>query len=116
MKFIETFIFEEGLYEQFGFDHKIIVIGFSLLEMLLQPFMEIVNFIENIIIRRFEYEADEYATKNGYHQLGSALIKLQKNNLGSYIIDPFVSAIEHSHPTIVERIRAMNKIIEKENK
>ena len=54
--------------------------------------------------------------KNGCDQLDNALIKLNKNNLGSYIIDPFISTIEHSHPTIVERVKAIRKLKSEKNK
>ncbi|BFU22392.1 CAAX prenyl protease, putative [Entamoeba histolytica HM-1:IMSS-B] len=110
-KFIEFFLLDEALYTQFGFDQKVVVVGFILLQSLLEPFMEIVSLGINFISRNFEYQADVYATKHGNHQLASALIKLQKNNLSAYVVDPFVSTIENSHPNLVERIQAINKII-----
>ena len=116
LKFIETFLFDDNLYQQFGFTDKPVVIGFSLLETLLIPFMEILAFVSNVLTRKFEYQADEFSVKNGFGHLDSALIKLNKNNLGSFIIDPFISTIEHSHPTIIERVKAIRKLKEEKNK
>lgn len=40
--------------------------------------------------------------------LKEALIKLHKNNLSSPHNDPLYSAYHHSHPTLPERLRAMD--------
>jgi STE24 endopeptidase len=40
--------------------------------------------------------------------LKEALIKLHKNNLSSPHSDPLYSAYNHSHPTLSERLKAMD--------
>ncbi|KAL7713567.1 CAAX prenyl protease [Entamoeba marina] len=110
---INFLLFDENLYSQFGFEGKPVVVGFMLLQSLFEPFMEVVSFIFNAFSRRFEFQADAYAVKFGYHQLNNALLKVYKNNLSALVVDPFVSTIEHSHPTSIERAKAINALIAK---
>lgn len=42
-------------------------------------------------------------------ELGDALIKLHVDNLSSPHSDKLYSAYHHSHPTLPERLRAMNE-------
>jgi STE24 endopeptidase len=54
------------------------------------------------------YNIDAYALKLGYAStLRSALIKLSVKNLGGFNIDPWYSAWNHSHPSLVERLKAL---------
>jgi STE24 endopeptidase len=65
--------------------------------------------IGNWISRRHEYEADDFAK----HALGSAtpmigaLRKLSQKNLSNLTPHPLYSAVYYSHPTLVERERAL---------
>ena len=110
LKLIDLFIFDDNLYTSFNFTTKPVVIGFVLLERLFEPLEEAIALLFNIFSRRFEYQADEYATLHGFGKLPDALRKLVKNNLSLLVEDPLVSTIENSHPTVVERIRAIRKI------
>lgn len=61
------------------------------------------------LIRRFEYQADGFAKSLGYKDyLSTALTKLYKDNLSFPIADPVFSAFHHSHPTLLERLRALS--------
>jgi STE24 endopeptidase len=63
----------------------------------------------NILSRRFEYQADAYARKT----MGSpaplirALRKLNEKNLSNLTPHPSYSAFYYSHPTLLERERAL---------
>ena len=60
--------------------------------------------------RRFEFQADEFGSKLGYSALlQSALIKLQKDNLGFPVVDWLYSTWNYSHPPLLERLNALNK-------
>ncbi len=62
------------------------------------------------LIRRFEYQADAFAVSLGHSlPLRSALVKLNKDNLSFPIADPLFSAFHHSHPTLLERLRALQE-------
>lgn len=61
------------------------------------------------LIRRFEYQADEFAVTHGHGKpLKEGLIKLFKENKGPLVADPYYSALNHSHPTMIERIDAID--------
>ena len=60
--------------------------------------------------RKFEYQADNFAKNLGYKKfLKSGLIKINVENLGNMNPDPLYSAWHHSHPTLVERLIALDK-------
>lgn len=64
----------------------------------------------NSLTRRFEYQADYFATTLGYSQeLGEALIKLHLDNLSFPVSDKWYSAWHYSHPTVIERLRAISE-------
>ena len=67
------------------------------------------NYIGNVLSRRYEFQADQFAVQLGYGDfLKSALIKLNKDNLGFPVCDPLYSAWHHSHPTLLQRIAAID--------
>ena len=60
--------------------------------------------------RRAEYQADAYAVSyNHGPALKSGLITLFKKNKGALVADPLYSALNHSHPTLVERLNAIDE-------
>ena len=61
------------------------------------------------LTRRAEYEADAYAVSfNHGDALKKGLISLFKRNKGALVADPLYSALNHSHPTLVERLHAID--------
>jgi len=71
----------------------------------------------NLLSRKFEYEADEYAvieTKNPF-AFKKTLEKLTDQNLGDKEPHPFVEWFFYSHPSIKNRIDAINEFAEKNN-
>jgi STE24 endopeptidase len=65
--------------------------------------------IGNLFSRRHEYEADAFAREamGGPQALRGALRKLAQNNLSNLTPHPWFSAFYYSHPTLVERERAL---------
>jgi len=64
-----------------------------------------------VISRRYEFQADNFATKLGHGEpLKAALLKLQKDNLSFPLYDKLYSCWNHSHPPILERLEAIDKI------
>lgn len=78
---------------------------FGLLGFLMQP-------ISSLISRRHEFQADAFALKNIEDQraLGDALLKLRETSHSMPITHPWYSAFYHSHPPLLERLKAMNYI------
>lgn len=71
----------------------------------------ILNPITNIISRKFEYEADEYAvaSTNKKEAFISTLNKLTDQNLGDREPHPLIEWFFYSHPSIQKRISALEK-------
>ena len=61
--------------------------------------------------RRHEYEADRYAVRatGGAEALAGALIALSTDNLSNPHPHPWYSAYHYTHPTLVERVRALRQ-------
>ena len=60
--------------------------------------------------RRYEYEADEFASQNSNtSKLISALVKMYKDNASSLTPDPLYSKFYFSHPPALERVSYLEK-------
>ena len=70
----------------------------------------------NMFSRHNEYEADKFAFSLKFdEELQSALIKLNKDNLGFPVHDPLYSAWHHSHPPLLHRIKALKALARKQD-
>ena len=65
--------------------------------------------ISNALSRKYEFEADRFSveTTKDKISLASALIKLSKENLSNLTPHPLYSFYHYSHPTTVERVKAI---------
>jgi len=83
------------------------VIGFGLLY---SPISLFTSLLMNYISRRNEYAADKFAAQkyNG-KALGSALIKLSNKNLSNLTPHPLFVIFYHSHPTLLQRLKALEE-------
>lgn len=62
----------------------------------------------NILSRRYEFQADEFAQKLGYEtELAKSLIKLQIQNLSTMDADWMYASYHFSHPILSERLGAL---------
>lgn len=104
-----VFIHNKSLYNSFGFyNQHPVFIGFLLFNEILQPLDNIMTFFMNILSRKHEYEADEYAVKLGYSEsLSKSLINLNIKNLSSPDADWLYSSYHYSHPILAERLAAI---------
>jgi STE24 endopeptidase len=101
----------EAPYAAFALERSshaaLVVFGlwFSLVGALLGP-------IENAISRRQELAADAFALRSGATgaELGSALRRLRERSHLLPLVHPLYSRIHHSHPPILERLRAMGAL------
>ena len=76
--------------------------------LLYSPVSTLIGLFMNIFSRKNEYEADNYAkTTYGAEPLISSLKKLYVNSLGNPQPDPLYVFVNYSHPTLLQRIRAM---------
>ncbi|KAI9809838.1 MAG: hypothetical protein M1825_000271 [Sarcosagium campestre] len=104
-----VFINNRSLYESFGFHTEFpIIIGFILFSDALAPMDTVVKLLMNILSRRYEFQADEFAVKLGYStQLARSLIKLQVQNLSTMDADWMYASYHFSHPILPERLGAL---------
>jgi len=107
------FIDDEKLFADFGFnlpagEHPV-VIGLSLFMLVFEPIDSVFSFLLNSLMRRFEYQADAFATNLGL-DLSVSLVKLFRENSSALLIDPLYSAYHFDHPTLLERLTAIDAI------
>ncbi|KAI0043051.1 hypothetical protein FA95DRAFT_1499212 [Auriscalpium vulgare] len=87
-------------------------------QMVLTPLEAFVGMGLNAVSRRFEYQADRFACdlqtqlkddemRDMGPRLGRALITLHVENLSTVWVDWLYSAYHHSHPTLTERLKAL---------
>jgi len=63
-----------------------------------------------VLSRHFEFQADAFARRLGRAaDLRSALIKLNRDNLGFPLSDWLYSMWHFSHPPLLERLAALDK-------
>lgn len=101
-----------GLYPPFGFDG--VNYGFAMILIMSVEFALVAplfGLLTNYFSRKAEYRADEQAVKEGY---GDALItglkKLSRENLSDLSPSPVLVKLQYSHPTLSQRIAAIEKL------
>jgi STE24 endopeptidase len=105
------------LFSAFGFSESLATspsgaaIAFLLLGIIASPIMFWFSPLMNGFSRKYEYEADHFAkiAMGSAAPLVSSLKKLSKSNLPHPNPHPLVAAFYYSHPTVVEREKAMLK-------
>merc|ERR1712154_715390 len=99
------FIYDARMYNAFGFDEPIIIVGLILAGTLFTPLNAISKFLSNYWTRSMEYQADEFAIKLGHGKgLRSGLLKLGEENKSALNPDWLYATLNFSHPSMVERI------------
>uniref|UniRef100_A0A663EQG8 CAAX prenyl protease n=1 Tax=Aquila chrysaetos chrysaetos TaxID=223781 RepID=A0A663EQG8_AQUCH len=98
------------LFAAFGFyDTQPTLIGLMIIfQFIFSPYNEVLSFCLTVLSRRFEFQADAFAKELGKAKdLYSALIKLNKDNLGFPVSDWIFSMWHYSHPPLLERLQAL---------
>ena len=104
-----------SFYRGFGFTHPsnyaalvIFSLCISALSFLFIPFFSVLS-------RRFEYQADEFAVKNlkNPKSLSEAIVVLTRENLMNLNPHPWYSFFHYTHPSPVERVKAIENAINK---
>lgn len=80
-------------------------IGIIAFGILYSPISEITGLLMNLLSRKFEYQADNYAKINfSAAPLISGLKKLSKNSLSNLTPHPLYVFMHYSHPSLLQRI------------
>lgn len=99
-----------ALSEALGVTKPGIHIGLIVFGILYSPVSFVLGIIMNVISRKNEYQADHYAASFGLsEQLICALVKLSRNTLSNLNPHPLYIFFNYSHPSLLQRMRAMRK-------
>lgn len=86
-------------------------VGLVAFGILYSPISEITGLIMNLLSRKFEYQADDFAGKTYSPQpLISGLKKLSKNSLSNLTPHKAYVFMHYSHPTLLQRYRNLNRV------
>lgn len=109
--FLIAFFYEASI-SWFGFQSIKTIAALPVLSLWAMLIGLIIAPFSNIISRKFEYEADEYAVLSTKKPVDfiSTLEKLTDQNLGDKNPHPFIEWFFYSHPSIKNRISAIKKI------
>lgn len=94
------------LSEALGVSEHSFHIGFIAFGVLYSPISEVTQLCMNLLSRKFEYQADNYA-KNTFaaEPLITSLKKLSKNSLSNLTPHPFYEFVHYSHPSLLKRVQ-----------
>lgn len=99
-------ILSEALYVKTPSFH----IGLITFSILYSPISEITGMLMNVVSRKFEYQADDYAKEyTNAENLISSLKKLSKNSLSNLTPHKATVFVYYSHPTLLNRIQNLRK-------
>ncbi|HKK45853.1 MAG TPA: M48 family metallopeptidase [Balneolaceae bacterium] len=108
---LSIFLNSQGLYNAFYMQQASVYAGLIFFGMLYAPIDLIVSIFMQILSRKYEYEADAFAsTTYKKEPMIQALKKLSKDNLSNLTPHPFYVFLNYSHPTVLQRIRAIRKV------
>jgi STE24 endopeptidase len=103
---LSLFISNPQLSSALGVNKPVFYIGLTAFGLLFTPISMLTGFVMNIISRKNEFEADNFAAKNfNAESLVSALKKLASNNLSNLTPHPFYVKINYSHPPLLQRVQ-----------
>ncbi|CBZ49998.1 putative peptidase family M48 domain-containing protein [Neospora caninum Liverpool] len=108
----------DALFDSFGYtDTRASVVGLKLFSNIFLPVNTLISLMMTIYSRKNEFEADAFACELGYSEpLKQGLVAIHAENKSCLDPDPWFSFWHYSHPPLLERLRAIEAIQEKEEK
>ncbi|MBC8418102.1 MAG: M48 family metallopeptidase [Desulfobacteraceae bacterium] len=109
---LSIFINNRELFAAFRMEHTSIYASLFFFGFLYVPIDMILSVFGNMLSRRHEYEADDYAvtTYRKPQSMIAALKKLSVDNLSNLTPHPFKVILTYSHPPVLERIKAIRRL------
>jgi STE24 endopeptidase len=107
---LSKFVFQSVLSQALGGIDNAIHLNLIAFGLLFNPLSTTIGIVMNMISRKNEFEADEFAatTYSGL-PLVSALKKLSVNNLSNLTPHPAYVFFNYSHPPLLQRLRHLEK-------
>lgn len=108
---MSTMIFNESLSIALGAESMAVHLNLIAFGLLYSPISKITGVLMNVVSRKNEFEADEFAarTYNG-EELISALKQLSVDSLSSLYPHPGQVFMHYSHPPLLTRIKAIQEV------
>jgi len=109
---LSLFIYSEKLFEAFYVEEVSVYVGLLLFGLLYKPIEIVFSIFINVISRKNEHQADLFASEtiDNPKTMVNALKILSKDNLVNLRPHPFHVFVNYSHPPVLERIKAIDKI------
>lgn len=108
---LSIFLNSSGLYNAFYMQQASVYVGLIFFGMLYAPIDMIVSIFMQLLSRKYEFEADAFAsTTYKKEPMIQALKKLSKDNLSNLTPHPFYVFLNYSHPTVLQRIKAIRNV------
>jgi STE24 endopeptidase len=106
---LAQFIADPALSAAFGVTHHSVYAGLIFFAFLYAPLGMLLGLAGNALSRRYEYEADAYATSTTRRpeDMIAALKKLSADNLSNLTPHPLKVFLHYGHPPVLARIRAI---------
>ncbi|MDZ7683570.1 MAG: M48 family metallopeptidase [Fodinibius sp.] len=105
---LSIFLNSEGLFDAFYMQQMSVYAGLIFFGMLYAPIDMLVSIFMQILSRKYEFEADEFASTTYQKEpMIEALKKLSKDNLSNLTPHPFYVFLNYSHPPVLERIETI---------
>jgi STE24 endopeptidase len=105
---LSRFITESALAQALGVSQPAFHISLLAFSLIYSPVSTLMGLFMNWISRKHEYQADAFAGEtHNAESLILALKKLATNNLSNLTPHPLYVKVNYSHPTLLERIRAL---------
>jgi len=108
---LSLLIFNEQLSMALGGSELAIHLNFIAFGLLYTPISRLTGLLMNMLSRKNEYEADAYAaTTYDAKPLMAALKRLSVTSLSNLTPHPWYVKAHYSHPTLLQRLEAMEKL------
>lgn len=108
---LSLFLGSAGLYQAFYVEQPSIYTGLLFFGLLYTPMEMILSIMLQMVSRKNEYEADRFAAETIYDSQNviDALKKLSADNLSNLTPHSFYVFLNYSHPTLLQRVRAIQR-------
>jgi len=109
---LSLFVTNAGLYQAFSIAQQPVYAGLLFFGLLYTPIELVLGIVMEMISRKNEYEADRFAAETIDDPLSliEGLKKLSATNLSNLTPHPFYVFINYSHPPLLQRIAAIEKV------
>jgi len=109
---LSIFLQVPALFDAFYMDQMSVYAGLLFFGLLYSPIETVLGIVMQMLSRKHEYEADEFAAKTTEQpeEMVNVLKKLSKDNLSNLTPHSFYVFLNYSHPPVLQRIRAIRSL------